>query len=175
MSASLVTITPAGPCGCAMDHEMARGGIWPNQVILEVTETAAIVNMDDARAFAQRLRDLGYLFALDDFGSGFGSFHYLKHLPFDYVKIDGEFIKDLVARREDRAVVQAIVDIAHALGMRTIAEFVNDEETIDALRRLGVDYAQGYYIGRPVPAAALFSRIPAPRPAADDTQPLTTI
>jgi diguanylate cyclase (GGDEF)-like protein len=157
-----------------IDHELARGGIWPGQLILEVTETAAIVNMDDARAFAQRVRDLGCLFALDDFGSGFGSFHYLKHLPFDYVKIDGEFIRDVIKRREDKAVVQAIVEIAHALDMRTIAEFVSDEETIDELRRLGVDYAQGYYIGRPTPAAALFNRLPAPRPAADDTQPLTT-
>jgi diguanylate cyclase (GGDEF)-like protein len=154
-----------------LEQELALGGIRPGQLILEVTETAAIVNMSDARAFADRLRELGCLFALDDFGAGFGSFHYLKHLPFDYVKIDGEFIKDLVTRREDQAVVHAIVDIAHALGMRTVAEYVGDDATLTLLREFGVDYAQGYHVGRPVPTGALFSRLPKPRTPIDDAVP----
>ncbi|MFL6238925.1 MAG: putative bifunctional diguanylate cyclase/phosphodiesterase [Actinomycetes bacterium] len=157
-----------------IDREFARGDICAGQLILEVTETAAIVNINDARVFADRLRALGCLFALDDFGAGFGSFHYLKNLPFDYVKIDGEFITDLVSRREDQVVVQAIVDIAHALGMQTIAEFVADDETIAMLRRIGVDFAQGFHVGRPVSTGALFRRLPAPRVAADDTiRPVT--
>jgi diguanylate cyclase (GGDEF)-like protein len=151
-----------------LERELATNTLRPGQLILEVTETAAIVNMDDARVFAERLRGLGCLFALDDFGAGFGSFHYLKHLPFDFVKIDGEFIRDVVQRREDQAVVQAIVDIAHALGMQTIAEFVGDDEAVELLRAMGVDYAQGYHIGRPVSTGSLFRKLPMPRPAADD-------
>src|SRR4051794_28795796 len=157
-----------------LDREFAQGGIRPGQLILEVTETAAIVNIEDARVFADRLRSLGCYFALDDFGAGFGSFHYLKHLPFDYVKIDGEFIEHVVAGPEDQAVVRAIVDIAHALDMRTVAEFVRDDETIELLRDLGVDYAQGYHVGRPVSTGALFRRVPAPRGAGDDVVPSTT-
>jgi diguanylate cyclase (GGDEF)-like protein len=151
-----------------LENEFAIGGIRPGQLVLEVTETAAIVKMDEARAFADRLRGLGCYFALDDFGAGFGSFHSLKNLPFDYVKIDGEFVENVVSGPEDQAVVRAIVDIAHALDMRTIAEFVRDDETIRLLRQLGVDFAQGYHVGRPVPMGALFRRLPAPRTPADN-------
>lgn len=126
--------------------------IDPTRLTFEVTETAAIVNIERARQFARRLADLGCRFALDDFGSGFGSFYYLKHLPFDLVKIDGDFIRDLPRSRADQLTVQAIVQIASGLGKQTVAEFVGDEETMRLLREYGVDYAQGYYIGKPRPA-----------------------
>src|SRR5664279_2445131 len=121
----------------------------PSGLIIEVTETAAIVDIDRARAFAERLESLGCEFALDDFGAGYGSFYYLKHLPFDYLKIDGEFIRGLVTNRADQVLVRSLVRIADELGKRTVAEFVEDEATLAVLRGLGVDYAQGYHIGRP--------------------------
>ncbi len=131
--------------------EVRNAPIDPTRLTFELTETAAISNIERARAFAQRVGDLGCRFALDDFGSGFGSFYYLKHLPFDVIKIDGEFVKDLTSSPADRLTVQAIVHIAGGLGKPTIAEFVESEPTLELLRHLGVDYAQGYHIGRPRP------------------------
>jgi EAL domain-containing protein (putative c-di-GMP-specific phosphodiesterase class I) len=119
----------------------------------ELTETAAIANVEDAKAFATRLRAKGCQFALDDFGAGFGSFYYLKTFPFDYLKIDGDFIRGLATSPMDRLVVEAIVSIARGMGKKTIAEFVADEETARLLREIGVDCAQGYHIGRPRPAS----------------------
>jgi diguanylate cyclase (GGDEF)-like protein len=133
-----------------VEREIAETGIDPRALIFEVTETAAIVNIDKARRFAERLAELGCAFALDDFGAGFGSFYYLKHLPFDYLKIDGDFIRQLPSSKPDQLTVKAIVQIAHGLGKRTVAEFVGDEATLRLLRRFGVDFAQGYYTGRPV-------------------------
>ncbi|MDX6565529.1 MAG: hypothetical protein QOE10_1191, partial [Gaiellales bacterium] len=95
---------------------------------------------------------LGCAFALDDFGAGFGSFYYLKHLPFDVVKIDGDFIKSLPTSTSDQLTVQAIVTIARGLSKRTVAEFVGDDRTIEMLREYGVDFAQGYHMGKPEPA-----------------------
>jgi diguanylate cyclase (GGDEF)-like protein len=118
-------------------------------LVLEVTETAAVIDLVRARAFANRLREMGIGLALDDFGSGYGSFAYLKELPFDVLKIDGQFIRGLVHSIEDQAVVTALVTIARALEKQTVAEFVEDEETLSLLRALGVDQAQGYVIGRP--------------------------
>lgn len=132
--------------------EICNARVDPRHLVFEITETAAIGNIDRARGFARRLADLGCQFALDDFGSGFGSFYYLKHMPFDCVKIDGDFIKDLPASQTDRLTVRAIVDIAQGLGKTTIAEFVQDEATLDLLRDLRVDFAQGYHVGRPAPA-----------------------
>jgi len=120
--------------------------------VFEITETSAIADMEQAREFAERLTRLGCRFALDDFGAGFSSFHYLKHLPIDYLKIDGEFVRGLASSPADRVVVKAMVDIARGLGMKTIAEFVEDAETVTLLRELGVDYSQGYHHGRPVRA-----------------------
>jgi len=121
--------------------------------VLEVTETAAIANMDRARGFATRLRALGCGFALDDFGAGFGSFYYLKHIPFDYVKIDGEFIRNLPASSTDQLILDSIVQMSKGLGKHTIAEFVGNGETVEVLKAHGVDYAQGYHFGRPRPVA----------------------
>jgi diguanylate cyclase (GGDEF)-like protein/PAS domain S-box-containing protein len=129
----------------------------PGRLVVEVTETAAIVNINRAADLARDLRELGCDFALDDFGSGFASFYYLKHLEFDYLKIDGEFIARLVQTQTDQLVVRAVVDIARGLGSQTIAEFVGDDETVSLLHDFGVDYGQGYHLGRPEP---LCERLP---------------
>jgi EAL domain-containing protein (putative c-di-GMP-specific phosphodiesterase class I) len=112
--------------------------------------------MQAARAFAEQLGALGVRMALDDFGSGFGSFYYLKHLPVDYLKIDGEFIRGLSANPVDQEVVKAIVMLARAVGRRTIAEFVPDAATLELLADFGVDLAQGFHIGHPRPVEALW-------------------
>ena len=114
-------------------------------------ETAAIVNIDRAREIARALRSMGIRFALDDFGAGFASFYHLKHLAFDHLKIDGEFIRDLPRSKVNQLVVQSVVTIAKGLGKRTIAEFVGDEATFNALCELGVDYAQGFHLCPPAP------------------------
>jgi diguanylate cyclase (GGDEF)-like protein/PAS domain S-box-containing protein len=137
----------------AVEEELALTKADPRSLIFEVTETAAIVNIEKARRFAERLGELGCAFALDDFGAGFGSFYYLKHLPFDYLKIDGDFIRNLTASKADQLTVKAIVQIAHGLGKRAVAEFVGDDATLRLLGRYGVDYAQGYHAGRPVSVA----------------------
>ncbi len=126
-------------------------GVDPRRLVFEVTETEAIVNVARAKDFAQRLRELGCGFALDDFGAGFASFYYLKHLSFDILKIDGEFIRNLPSSHTDQLVVQSVVEIARGLGKRTVAEFVGSRETVELLRRYGVDFAQGYYLGWPQP------------------------
>jgi diguanylate cyclase (GGDEF)-like protein/PAS domain S-box-containing protein len=122
-----------------------------HRLIVEVTETAAIVNLERARTLADTLRRLGCLLALDDFGTGFASFSYLKHLQFDLLKIDGEFVRGLRENRTDRLVVEAMVAIARGLGTPSLAEFVADADTLDAVRALGIDYAQGFHLGRPLP------------------------
>ena len=126
-------------------------GIDPASLIFELTETAAIASFDQAKIFATRLRNRGCQFALDDFGAGFGSFYYLKNFPFDYIKIDGGFIRGIVSNPMDQLVVQAIVTIAQGLGKKTVAEFVAEMETANLLRTIGVDCAQGYYIAEPRP------------------------
>jgi diguanylate cyclase (GGDEF)-like protein/PAS domain S-box-containing protein len=134
-----------------IEHELAATGINPHALVLEITETAAIANIETARKFIATLRGLGCRFALDDFGAGFSSFFYLKHLPVDYLKIDGNFIKNLPFDPVDQHLVKAMVEVAKGLGKQTVAEFVEHAETLDLLRQFGVDYAQGYYIGRPEP------------------------
>ncbi|RKQ87111.1 PAS domain S-box-containing protein/diguanylate cyclase (GGDEF)-like protein [Solirubrobacter pauli] len=134
-----------------IEREIALTGIDPARLVFEITETAAITNMRDAQTFAERLKQLGCRFALDDFGAGFASFYYLKHLPLDYLKIDGDFVKGLTTSDTDQVVVKAMVDIARGLGLKTIAEFVEDAETVARLREHGVDHAQGYHYGRPEP------------------------
>ena len=131
--------------------ELIRSQIDPSRLIFEVTETAAISHMALARDFAERLKDLGCRFALDDFGAGFGGFFYLKHIPFDYLKIDREFVTDCRNNRTDQLVIEALVSVAHGLNKQTIAEGVEDRETELFLRRNGVDLAQGFHISRPLP------------------------
>jgi diguanylate cyclase (GGDEF)-like protein/PAS domain S-box-containing protein len=134
-----------------IQREVKRAGIDPAKLIFEVTETAAIANMPEATNFAAGLRRLGCSLALDDFGTGFGSFYYLKHLPVGYVKLDGEFIHNLPRSAIDSHVVRAIVGVARGLGIKTVAEEVTDDETVQLLRFHGVDYAQGFYVGEPGP------------------------
>jgi diguanylate cyclase (GGDEF)-like protein/PAS domain S-box-containing protein len=123
--------------------------IDPTRLIVEVTETTAVSNIDLARSVASRLTDAGCSFALDDFGSGFGSFYYLKHLPFHGIKIDGEFVKGFPHSTADRLTVEAIAGLAHGLGKETTAEYVQDETTLDWLRGIGIGYAQGRHISSP--------------------------
>jgi diguanylate cyclase (GGDEF)-like protein/PAS domain S-box-containing protein len=132
-------------------ERLAAANADPRGLCFELTETAAIINVDRARSFARELANLGCEFALDDFGAGFASFHYLKHLQFDYIKIDGEFIKDLPSSHTNQLIVRAVVQMAKGLGKKTIAEFVEDQETLELLRPIGVDYAQGYHIAKPGP------------------------
>jgi len=136
-----------------IESEVAHHEIDPSRLIFEVTETAAISHMALARSFAERLKRLGCRFALDDFGAGFGGFYYLKHIPFDYLKIDREFVTDCLHNRTDQLVIEALVSLAHGLNKQTIAEGVEDHETELFLRRRGVDLAQGFHIGRPAPIA----------------------
>jgi diguanylate cyclase (GGDEF)-like protein len=143
-------------------------GVTPDNVVFEFTETAAMSNMEAARAFAQTLDELGCGVALDDFGSGFGSFNYLKQLPTRYLKIDAEFIRDVVANQTDQEVVRSITEVAHSLGKQTIAEGVEDQATLDALGSFNVDRAQGFHIGRPqrITAPTRFERELAERDGA---------
>lgn len=131
----------------------------PRRLIIEVTETAAITDMARAEGFCRGLRRLGCAVALDDFGAGFGSFRYLKRLPFDYLKIDGDFIRALPRSEKDQLVVQALVRVAKGMGKRTIAEYVGDGETMELLRCYGVDCAQGFGVGRPVSPLEAFSGV----------------
>ncbi|HST56962.1 MAG TPA: EAL domain-containing protein [Solirubrobacteraceae bacterium] len=134
-----------------IESELAHHGVAPERLIVEITETAAISDIDCAKRFCEQLELLGCAVALDDFGAGFGSFYYVKHLPFEYLKIDGDFIRNLTTSHEDQLVVRALVDVARGLGKRTVAEFVGDEDTMELLREYGVDYAQGYHVGHPAP------------------------
>ncbi len=128
--------------------------IPPSLICFEITETAAIANLSKAAKFISELRTLGCQFALDDFGSGMSSFAYLKMLPIDYLKIDGCFIQNIIDDKIDLAMVTAIHQIAQVMDIRTVAEFVENEDTFTALRLLGIDYAQGYVIARPAPLLA---------------------
>ena len=129
-------------------------GVDPGRLTFEITETAAIRELDKAIKFIRELRSLGCRFSLDDFGVGFTSFKYLKEMEVDYIKIDGSFIRKLHGNKTDRLFVKAIADVAKGMGIKTIAEFVENEEIMRILRDYGVDYAQGYFIGKPAPEIA---------------------
>ncbi|MGA9316139.1 MAG: EAL domain-containing protein [Solirubrobacteraceae bacterium] len=149
-----VTINLAGPSigdeqVLILIRKALADGLNPANVIFEITETAAMSNFEKAERFAQTLNDIGCNLALDDFGTGFGSFTYLKHLNARYLKIDLEFVRDLVSNDTDQKIVKSIVDIAHSLEKQTIAEGVEDAATLTALEDRGVDFAQGFYLGRP--------------------------
>jgi EAL domain-containing protein (putative c-di-GMP-specific phosphodiesterase class I)/PAS domain-containing protein len=137
----------------AIERALEEASIDPGSLVLELTETAAIANMEQARRFATRIREMGCEFALDDFGAGFGSFYNLKHLPVDYLKIDGEFVRGLPRSQIDQRMVKAMVEIARGLDLRTIAECVETAETLELLREYGVDFAQGNHLGHPEPTA----------------------
>lgn len=142
-------------------EQLKRSALEPEALVFEVTETVAIADMAVAEGFLARLQEIGCETALDDFGTGFSSFAYLKDLPVNTVKIDGRFVKNLAASPVDQAMVKAMNEIAHALGKRTVAEFVENEASLALLREYGVDYAQGYHLGRPdvvLPCKAIADR-----------------
>jgi EAL domain-containing protein (putative c-di-GMP-specific phosphodiesterase class I) len=132
-------------------YTLARHEVDPRRLAIEITETAAISDMESARQFCAGVLELGCGLALDDFGAGFGSFQYLKQLPFSHLKIDGGFIRELPSSRTDQLVVRALARIVRGMGRETIAEFVGDERTVAMLRAYDVDYAQGFQIGMPAP------------------------
>ena len=134
-----------------IEHHLRETGADPADLVFEITETALMQDITAGEAFAQGVAELGCGLALDDFGTGFGSFTYLKRLPISYLKIDIEFVRDLVTNPANQHVVSAIVSLAQAFGLQTIAEGVEDEPTLQVLRESGVDYAQGFHLGRPAP------------------------
>jgi diguanylate cyclase (GGDEF)-like protein/PAS domain S-box-containing protein len=134
----------------------------PDRLIFELTETTAIENIHRASEFVDGLTALGCHFALDDFGAGFGSFYYLKYLPFDYLKIDGEFVKNCTESRIDQLIIQSCVQLARGLGKQTIAEFVENAEILRLVRALGVDHAQGYEIARPLSVDQVLAKVLLP-------------
>jgi EAL domain-containing protein (putative c-di-GMP-specific phosphodiesterase class I) len=123
----------------------------PGCLCFEITETSAIRDFSSASGFLRKLQGMGCLIALDDFGSGLSSFNYLKQLPVDYLKIDGSFIRDLKHGSRDYTFVKAIHEVSQAIGIKTIAEWVETKEVMDSLLEIGIDFAQGYYIGKPAP------------------------
>ena len=143
-----------------VESELKRAGVDPGRLVLEVTETTAIKDMGAAIKFADALHRLGCRLALDDFGVGFGSLYYLKYLPLDYLKIDGEFVRNLTTSARDRAMVAGIVSMARNLGLRTVAECVPDNETVELLRGLQVDCGQGYFLGEPTLAPEVHRHTP---------------
>jgi diguanylate cyclase (GGDEF)-like protein/PAS domain S-box-containing protein len=130
-------------------REVLEAGIEPTRITFEITETAACEQLNNALEFIQKVRQLGCQVSLDDFGVGFSSFSYLKHLHADILKIDGSFIRDIHNNNADQLFVKALVDVARGMGMRTVAEFVENEQVYQRVRSLGVDYVQGYYLGKP--------------------------
>jgi EAL domain-containing protein (putative c-di-GMP-specific phosphodiesterase class I) len=138
-------------------NKLAYHSLNPSRIMFELTETAAVKNVQKTRETISKLRALGCRFAIDDFGTGFSSFNYIKNYPVDYIKIDGMFICNLLNEPADQILVKSMVDVAHNLGKKVIAEYVENQETVDLLRSYGVDYVQGYHLGKPLPASQIIS------------------
>ena len=132
-------------------EKLEETGVKAERITFEITETAAVANYEQSREMIMKLREFGCLFALDDFGAGFNSFRHLREFPVDYIKIDGSFIRNLAKDTVDQSLVRSMIDIARTLGKKTVAEFVEDRDSLDMLLEWGADYAQGYYIGKPMP------------------------
>jgi PAS domain S-box-containing protein len=136
-----------------IDHELRTAGADPANLVFEITETALMDDLESGERFARALVEIGCGVALDDFGTGFGSFTYLKRLPVTYLKIDCDFVREIVTNQANQHLTKAIIGLAQGFGYQTIAEGVEDEQTVELLRQLGVDYAQGFFFGRPAPVA----------------------
>jgi EAL domain-containing protein (putative c-di-GMP-specific phosphodiesterase class I) len=134
-----------------IEQQIREAHADPANLVFEITETALMRDITAGEAFARGLAALGCGLALDDFGTGFGSFTYLKKLPITHLKIDIEFVRDLVTHPDNLHVVKAIVSLARAFGLKTVAEGVEDEQALTMLRAEGVDFAQGFHLGRPGP------------------------
>lgn len=134
-----------------LEQWIDRAEVNPSNLVFEITETAALEQLDVAVAFAERLTRMGCQFALDDFGTGFGSLTHLRVLPVRYLKIDTSFVRDAVTNRDDQAMLRGIVAIARELRVMTVAEGIENAKTLDLVTDIGVDYAQGFHIGRPAP------------------------
>jgi diguanylate cyclase (GGDEF)-like protein/PAS domain S-box-containing protein len=130
-------------------EQIEKNGVDATRICFEITETAVIANLNKARQFMRALREIGCRFSLDDFGSGLSSFAYLKNLDVDFLKIDGMFVKAIVNNKIDRAMVESINNVGHVMGLSTIAEFAENDEIINMLKEIGVDYAQGYGVAMP--------------------------
>ena len=152
-STSPASRSPTSRSSSSSNARLDEGGADPSRCTFEITEDAPVEDYDTAIGFADRLTELGCQVAIDDYGASFGPFHHLKNLPFDLIKIDGEFVRDMPRSDADQLTVQAIVQIAQGLGKETIAEFVQDDTTAEMLRDYGVDMAQGFHLGRPVDIA----------------------
>jgi diguanylate cyclase (GGDEF)-like protein len=134
---------------------LEESGVDPRRIIFEITETVFIKNLERAHLLVTELQKIGCTFALDDFGAGFSSLSYMRNLPVDVVKIDGAFLKNIESNPVDFALLRSINEIAHLLGKRTVAEYVNSESVHQLLDKIGIDYGQGYYFGRPAPPGSL--------------------
>lgn len=142
-----------------LSRQVSDSPVPPGNIYFEITETAAVQNLHGCVRFMRAAQTMGYRFALDDFGSGLSSFAYLKTLPVDYLKIDGSLVRDMCTSKIDQVMVSAIARVGRAMGLRTIAEFVEDNATIELLRTLDVDYAQGYAVMKPAPLAEELERL----------------
>ncbi|MFH7318992.1 putative bifunctional diguanylate cyclase/phosphodiesterase [Desulfurivibrio sp. D14AmB] len=155
-----------------LERKLEMTGLAPSRLMFEVTETSAVTQLAQTRKLVERMRALGCRFALDDFGSGFSTFSYLKHFPVDLLKIDGGFVVNMLNNKTDELLVRSMVGLAHSLGKPVAAEFVENEATAQRLREIGVDYLQGYHLGRPQarfepePAVEFSSPEAAPLPVA---------
>jgi EAL domain-containing protein (putative c-di-GMP-specific phosphodiesterase class I) len=136
-------------------HACETWGISPSKLLFELTEGSIARNEKTSIAFMQRLRDLGCELAIDDFGTGYSSFAYLRSFPVNELKIDRAFIREMAVQETDRRIVKALIDVAHAFGMRALAEGVEDAPTVSALADLGIDAIQGWYFAKALPAAEL--------------------
>jgi EAL domain-containing protein (putative c-di-GMP-specific phosphodiesterase class I) len=154
-----------------LDEELATTHIDPARLVLEVTGQTAADDIEATKTLAKRIRALGCRFALDDFRSTFGAFRLLKDLPLDYLKLDGELVGSLTESRTSQLIVKALVEVAAGTGAKTVAVFVSDDATLQMLREQGVDYAQGYKVGRPRPVAEIWPGEHRQLPAGDPPPP----
>ena len=159
------SLTNAGFQAFVID-ELNQSGIPPENICFEITETAAISNIDEATKFMNALRKIGCRFSLDDFGAGLSSFGYLKVLPVDYLKIDGSFVREMSIDEVSLSMVKAIYQIGRTMGLSTVAEFVENQDTTNLLRQIGVDYVQGFGIGKPVPLVQILQGLQSKASAA---------
>ena len=138
-----------------MTNALSANNVAAEAITFELTESDSLLDIEETNKVISELHQLGCSFAIDDFGSGFSSFAYLKELPADYIKLDGSFIRNLHKDKVDRALVHSIIKVVKALVRQTVAEFVENEEILTFLEQNGVDYAQGYHLGKPMPIESI--------------------